>query len=326
MKKYILIWALIDNRTGNRNQILGILNELKLPYKIHEIHYNFLAILPNFIIQILGGRYHVKAFNKYILPPYPSLILSCGRRTFPIATYIKKKITPNPLLVHLMYPKFSLYIKSSDLIFTPQHDNIRSQSNLVTTIGTPNQIKFLLKRNRNNKSDLEKPIISILIGGNHGRYKLKKNHVNYIINTVVEKIKNKGSIIISTSRRTSNEVISLIDSFSKNSNLIKLLYHPNLDKKKNTIFDVLSPADEIIVTGDSMSMVSEACSFNKPVRIYFNERICSPKHLTLCKNLINKGYAFPFESLLKKCNVTKTLDTTRLISKYIMNLLKNGKN
>ena len=34
---------------------------------------------------------------------------------------------------------------------------------------------------------------------------------------------------------------------------------------------MLSFADEIIVTGDSMSMVSESCELKKPVRIFFNK-------------------------------------------------------
>ena len=50
MKKKIA-WALLDNRTGNRNQIYGILAHLDLKYKIIEIKYNFFAILPNFFFS-----------------------------------------------------------------------------------------------------------------------------------------------------------------------------------------------------------------------------------------------------------------------------------
>ena len=40
MKKKIA-WALLDNRTGNRDQVLGILANLDIKYKIIEIKYNF---------------------------------------------------------------------------------------------------------------------------------------------------------------------------------------------------------------------------------------------------------------------------------------------
>ena len=50
MKKKIA-WALLDNRTGNRNQVLGILSQLDFEYKIIEIKYNFFSILPNFFFK-----------------------------------------------------------------------------------------------------------------------------------------------------------------------------------------------------------------------------------------------------------------------------------
>ena len=55
MEKSKFVWALLDNRAGNRNQILGILSQLKLKYKIIEIEYNFLAFLPNFFFQIFNN-------------------------------------------------------------------------------------------------------------------------------------------------------------------------------------------------------------------------------------------------------------------------------
>ena len=326
MKKSNLIWALVDDRIGNRSQILGILNELKFPHKIFDIQYNSLGRLPNFIIQILGGRIHLRGNNNFNIPPYPSLIISCGRRTFPVAELLKNKISPKPYLAHLMYPKFSLNINSTDIIFTPKHDITPKKLNLVRTLGTPNQIKYLLDKNFTSLKNINKPVISILLGGDHGYFKLEVNEVKYIIDTVIKKIKYRGSIIISTSRRTSGNVISMLNELNKKSSIISYLYHPKLDKKKNTIAEILFNADEIVVTGDSMSMVSECCELNKPIRIYYNKKICSTKHLSFCKNIIKEGYAFPFETLLKKCNVIKTLDTSKLISKKIKSMLENGRN
>ena len=50
MKKKIA-WALLDNRTGNRNQVLGILAQLNCNYKIIEIKYNFFSFFPNFFFK-----------------------------------------------------------------------------------------------------------------------------------------------------------------------------------------------------------------------------------------------------------------------------------
>ena len=60
MNKKISAWALLDNRIGNRNQVLGILNNLGFSFRKFEINYNIIASLPNFIIQVLGGFSHIK--------------------------------------------------------------------------------------------------------------------------------------------------------------------------------------------------------------------------------------------------------------------------
>jgi mitochondrial fission protein ELM1 len=319
MKKKCLIWALVDDRTGNKNQILGVLKELDFSYKIKKVQYNFFANLPNFIIQLLGGSIHTNKFKMNHFPPIPDIIISCGRRTFPLASKIKKYMKPTPKFIHLMYPKYSLNIKSADIIFTPNHDTIKKKDNLIKTFGTPNKINYTLKKNIQSK--ISKPIVSVLIGGNHGRYKMKTDIIKEIIDTVSFRMKKKGSVLISTSRRTSNDIISYLDHIIEKNILIKNIYHPKTSKKKNSLNQMLSLADEIIVTGDSMSMLSESCNLKKPVRVFFNKDFCAPKHIQFCKNLISEGYAFPFETLLKKCHKIKVLNTTKLISNKIKKLL-----
>ena len=76
----------------------------------------------------------------------------------------------------------------------------------------------------------------------------------------------------------------------------------------------LSLSNEIVVTGDSMSMVSEACETNKPVRIYYNTKFCSNKHIRFCNSLIKEKYAFPFDTLGKKHIRIKVLNTSKKIA------------
>jgi len=109
IKKEFYILAILDNRIGNRNQVFAILNELKLPYKVLDIKYNWLASLPNFLLQVFGGCLHVKDFDIKKIKTKPNLILSCGRRTFPIAS--KLKYLFSHLLVNILIKKEMLLIK-----------------------------------------------------------------------------------------------------------------------------------------------------------------------------------------------------------------------
>ena len=64
-------------------------------------------------------------------------------------------------------------------------------------------------------------------------------------------------------------------------------------------------------------MISDACQTKKPVRIYYNKRFCSNKHIRFCNKLIDLGYAFSFETIGVKCKVLKKLDTSEKIAMYI---------
>ena len=298
--------------------MLAILSELNLPYKILDIKYNWLANLPNFILQIFGGYSHVKDFDIKVIKNKPNLILSCGRRTFPLASKLKYLFSDTPYFIHLMYPKLSFNIKKCNLIFTPFHDNIKANDRIIKTLGSPAPLDIIKIKNKLYKT---KPVISILIGGNHGRYKLKSNTINYIITETLNKIKH-GSILISTSRRTPDNIIKLIDKWGKKNNIFKIIFHPKNNSEVNPLKEMIAYADEFVVTGDSVSMVSQLCQYEKPVRIIFNKKFCATKHIKFCTKLIDEGYAYPFESLLEKCDNIKSLNTTKKISKKILSIIK----
>ena len=318
IKKEFYILAILDNRIGNRNQIFAILNELNLPYKILEIRYNWLANLPNFILQILGSYLHIIDFDIKKIKIKPNLILSCGRRTFPLASKLKYIFSENIHLIHLMYPRLSFNLRRCSLIFTPFHDNVRASKYVIKTYGSPAPLDII----KNKKSPYKtKPVISILIGGNHGRYKLKPNTINYMITKTLKKIK-QGSILISTSRRTPENIIKLIDKWGEKNKVFKTIFHPKKNNGENPLKEMLSYADEFVVTGDSVSMVSQLCQYEKPVRIIFDKKFCATKHIKFCTKLIDEGYAYPFESLLERCDNIKTFNTTKTICKKIFSIIK----
>ena len=319
IKKEFYILAILDNRIGNRNQMFAILNELNLPYKMLDVKYNRLANLPNFILQIFGGYLHLKDFNVKKIKTKPNLILSCGRRTFPIASKLKYLFSNTTYFVHLMYPKLSFNKRRCNLIFTPFHDNVGESDRVIHTLGSPAPLVDIIKNNKNPYKT--KPIISILIGGNHGRYKLKSSTINYMLTETLKKMK-QGSILISTSRRTPDNIIRLINKWGKKNKVFKIIFHPKNSSERNPINEMISCADEFVVTGDSVSMVSQLCQYKKPVRIIFNRKFCAVKHMKFCNKLIDDGYAYPFESLLEKCDNIKTLDTTKKISKKILSIIK----
>ena len=71
------------------------------------------------------------------------------------------------------------------------------------------------------------------------------------------------------------------------------------DEGENPYYGYLAVADAVIVTGDSVSMCSEACATTGPVYIYAPEALITAKHARLHSELFEKGYARPLAGRLE---------------------------
>ena len=76
----------------------------------------------------------------------------------------------------------------------------------------------------------------------------------------------------------------------------------------NPYFGYLGLADAIVVTGDSVSMVSEACATGKPVYVFDLEG-GSEKFRRFHDNLRERGFTRPFTGSLEIWDYTPLRDT-----------------
>lgn len=320
------IWILVDNRIGSRHQAEGIVNylnnkEMNITYK--ELEYTKLAGLPNFIRgkTLLGLTEKSKS---EIIAPYPDIILSSTRRTAPIARYIKKQ-KPNIKLIQLGHIGHT-GIKEFDLVFTPEHDKNKLQTpNIRYTIGCPH---FITKEKletaytewHDKFSNLPHPITAVIIGGAiKGRAFSLENAEKLAQSVANLKEAEGGSLLITTSRRTGAEAEKKIMSY--------LEKYPNYaylwgSKDKNPYLGFLACADNLIVTGDSVSMCSEATAAEKELRIFTGKNWLTSKHLRFVQTLCEKGYATNLEERTSsKISFTHTpLNTAKEIAETIARL------
>ena len=129
--------ALIRNigGVGCRNQAVGVADALKFDYEIKVLELSTLGRLPNIIL----GASLIAITNdskNQILPPWPDLVISAGRRAASIARHIKRKSGGRSFICHIMYPGFSNEI---DLIAIPKHDQLKG-GNIFNITGAPNRI------------------------------------------------------------------------------------------------------------------------------------------------------------------------------------------
>lgn len=306
-----VIWVLADDRAGNVNQALGVAEALGCEFVVKKIIYNDKGSWPNIIRNktLLGID---TASSSELKSPWPDIILSAGRKTLPVASFIKRKSKNKSKIVQIMYPGFPSC--GIDLMAVPMHDKINAGKNIVKTIGAPNRInksslahqveKWLQKFNY-----LPKPYVALLIGGDTKKGKFTAAHAYELANKVNLFFQDKdGSLLITNSRRTSPEVTKIL----KNEIRVKFYFHDFTGAAENPYFGYLAISDAIIASGDSISMCSEACSSGKPVYIYSPEDITPQKHRDFHNNLYKEGYAKPLSGVWSDWNYTPLEDANNI--------------
>lgn len=293
------VWILADDRMGNVNQLLGVAEALGLPFERKDISYNKWIKLPNLLrISGLIGLTE-ESQQKLKQKEFPDIVLSAGRRSFPAALWIKKKSAGKTKIVQLMNPG-RIGFNKADLIVLPKHDLYPHQNSHVMTVpGTPHRITSQRLAQEKKKwekhfKDYPAPRLSLIIGGATKNNPFTLEMAAQLVRAVREL--QAASILITTSRRTPTNIIA----FLKKELESKTTYFYQFgDKRENPYFGLISCADMIVVTGDSMSMCSECCATTAPVFIFAPDAMMSKKHKRFHQSLYNEGYALPLGSPLR---------------------------
>ena len=201
------------------------------------------------------------------------------------------------------------------MVITPKHDNCKG-SNIIETQGalTKINLKYIKNVNKTKKpSILKQNFITVLIGGNSRHHKI----TNAILNQMISKLnliqkQNKIKVFILFSRRTNKNDFLYLKKNLFNKNFIFIL--PN--SKKISYLNAISFAKAIIVTSDSVSMVTEACSTGKPTYI-IDIPTKSKKFSLFIKNMIDLKLAYYLKDSISLKNKKKALNDIDEVVKKI---------
>lgn len=322
------MWALLDDRMGSVGQAKGVMLALGDLFDIEEkkIVYTRWAKLPNFLkgCSLLGMDRNESSSLK---APWPDFVLSISRRTTPIARWIKKQSQGKTKIVQLMHPG-KCGLKDLDLIIVSEHDAKKSKGdNFFFITGCPHRVSKEAVLQAKEKwtpifSNLPKPWISVIIGGAIKGHPFSLENAK-ALGQEIKKIHQQigGSILISTSRRTGAEAEKVIMSELEGIPAYTYLWG---EKKENPIMGFYACGDKIIVTGDSVSMASEACGSGNSVLIFEGQKWLTEKHKRFIASLYAKGYALALEDKnALEFTPQKCLNPAQEIAKEIKKLIKD---
>ncbi|MFT6106699.1 MAG: mitochondrial fission protein ELM1 [Rickettsiales bacterium] len=323
VEKHETIWVLKDDRAGNYSQAIGLSEALasgnKSEVHIKEISYNSFSKLPNFLK--INGLWGVDSKSRLEIlnlcsenDQFPTIIISAGRKTAPLAAYLKKKYKSKA--IQIMNP--NLNFKKFDFVILPHHDKKSKETNVIRIFGALTRISDdILKKEYKKFADIlekiDSPRIVLLVGGSSKKGNFT-NEIAINLGKIVSQAVNqmRGNLLVLNSRRTGEEITEILD---KNLNCSKVFFKWQKENWENPYFAALKAADFIIATGDSISMCCEISSLGKPIYIFNPIEICSSKHLKFHQNMFDGGFSRKFDEnnhILKKFDSNKLQETTRV--------------
>jgi mitochondrial fission protein ELM1 len=306
------IWVLLDDRAGNRAQALGVAERLAgqsgRPFRAVEIRYAMMARLPN---VVLGASVSgLDAASKTALhAPWPKLVIAAGRRTAPVARWIKAQSDGSAKLLQIMDPGNGA--SDFDLICRPMHDKgTATGANILDIAAAPHRMSAdaLAKARAHWQAQVEGlpvPRIALLIGGATRRRAFTPAMARTLCRAASDAVAALGgSLMVTTSRRTGDAVDAVQQSLTGPHRL----YHWD-QGGENPYPGFLAMADAVIVTGESVSMCSEAVAPGKPVYIHAPADLITDKHARLHESLCRGGHARMFDGRISLDWTPVALDT-----------------
>jgi len=271
MPTRLLIWALTGSRAGDNAQVRALAHAVagarSAEVMEKSLSYRALRLLPNVLIP--PGTTVLDAASRRLVEegPWPDLVIGVGRRSVPVARWIRNASKGLTRLVWLGRPRAPL--DWFDLVITTAQYGLPERSNVVmvdlppaSSAASPDDLEIWRER----FSDLPRPHVAVLVGGERWpiRFDAEEAHrLGAAVNAVVRRL--GGSWIVSTSPRTGIRQSRALHEVLKKPGYF---YYWREGRKENPHHALPALADAFVVTSDSASMIAEAVRSGRPVLVH----------------------------------------------------------
>lgn len=256
-------WIVTDGKIGMVNQCRGLAAALGLDAREITIDLAWpWRLLPPLLIP--AYRAVVGAGHSELRAPWPDVLIASGRKSVAPALAVRRASNGHTFCVQIQDP--GVAANRFDLVVAPAHDGLTGD-NVVVTAGSMHGVTEVVLANARSEfeamlSPLKRPLATVLLGGDNAVYRMSEA-VSARLAADLAKLADSGySLAVTPSRRTPEHAMAAIRAALAGKQA--LIWSGAGD---NPYFGFLAHADAIIVTGDSVNMVSEAAATGKPVYV-----------------------------------------------------------
>ncbi len=253
------IWALLGEKVGDNNQLLALAEGLGLPFETRPMRYNLgRAVPPRYLGATLATL--LPASRRWLRPPWPDLVLAIGRRSVPVARWIRNQSGGRARLVLVGHPRVDP--EHFDLVLTTRQYPVPRKGNVTVLPMAMSRLREpgpATKEERSWLENLPRPHLLLALGGPTKYWDIDIGHITRDAGKLLDRASRlNGTLIAVRSRRTPPAGLDALATVLGDS-------APIVDGSMPRFPLLMADADEIFVTADSVSMLSEAIQTGKPV-------------------------------------------------------------
>ena len=252
-------WAITDASAGNQRQALALAERMGLPVRhlLLEPRVPWSWLAPRFA---LGGRLALPADQRgQFTPPWPQLAIGCGRAAALFTRMLRRLSRGQCHSVQILDPRIDP--AHWDTVIAPRHDQLAG-SNVLVPLGSLNPVDGDWLADGRDAcpafEELPQPRVGVLLGGPRKQLALDADYAHMLATQLLARhAREGGSLLVLASRRTPPAMLAIFrDALAGVPGLV----WSGPDDGRNPYPGVLGWADRLVVTPDSVNMLSEACA------------------------------------------------------------------
>jgi mitochondrial fission protein ELM1 len=257
-----------DGKAGMESQCLGLAEALGVAPVVKRVALRTPWRQLSPYLRIGLSHAYTDGSDK-LARPWPDILIATGRHSVPASLYVRHESRvagKRTLTVQIQNPVIAP--ANFDLVVTPLHDRL-SGPNVISTIGALHRVtRARLAADAatlaSRVAHLPRPYVGVLIGGPNSAFRFGPEDMRRLANALRDLATTAHvSLLVTPSRRTGEDNIAIL-----RASLADVPAFVWDGAGANPYFGILGLADHLIVTSDSVNMISEACATGHPVYVY----------------------------------------------------------
>ena len=301
------LWTLTDGNAGNRRQADALAAALGLgpvTDRTLEPRIPWSIAAPR---RLAGARHAFGADFAQSLEHPPALAIGCGRQAALATRLLRER---GSKVVQILDPR--LETRHWDLVVAPEHDQLQGD-NVITLLGSLNPVDDAWLASARDAfarfADLPQPRTALLLGGSSAHARFGRDEFEALATQLDAVLAREGgSVLASTSRRTSTEVVEALRR--RYQSTPGMIWSSEIDGA-NPYAGVLAWAERIVCSPDSVNMISEACATRAPVFV-FDPHHVSGRPRRFLDALLAQGRIRPMDTQLASFAAEPLRETARV--------------